>query len=295
MCTCESCSVTTSSRAPRSDSRTQGVVVEQPPHGAGHRVALDRHDQRLALIADLLVHPRQVRQHARRAAGHRLEHRTRGGVRGGDRDAHVRDTVIGGHALVVDVADHVHALLVGELAERLAHHAHVLEHELDIGALVGDLRPAVDDHLRVVDRHQRARAQHHRPVAEPELVAQRGAVVGGLERVHVDAPVDQHAVLGRGAELDAAVHQRLRVGHHERGALERVAVRERLQRPGAQDVRAPGHRHQRLRAGERGQERVAGQPVRVHDVRLLAAQQPANPADVRRRPVGEAAPAGGAV
>ena len=120
-----------------------------------------------------------------------------------------------------------------------------------------------------------------RPSGSPSAArAPFATALRGPEVLEVDAPAHQQHALAPRPEVDHRIDQRLRVGHRQGRAVERHAVGGSLEPVRAQDVRAPGHRDERLGPCERGEAGEAAQPVGVDDVGLQLAQEPADPADV---------------
>jgi hypothetical protein len=159
--------------------------------------------------------------------------------------------------------------------------AHVLEDELGVRNRALHELERLEDRAAVVDLGQRPRAQDDRAGAELEPFAHGGPrPVRRRERAQVDAPVDEHGRIPFRPEGEQALDQGDRVGHRQVGAVESDAVRQRLDPAGPEDVGSPRHRHERRDAGQRGERRVAAEPVGVNDVRLQVAAEPTDPADV---------------
>jgi hypothetical protein len=123
------------------------------------------------------------------------------------------------------VAHDVDPIRVAQRADRRAVGGHVLEHELDVRQFVGQQLERVDDGARVVERHQRARAEDDPALREPELRSHRAAFpLGWAEALEVDAPAHQQHALAVPAEVDHRLEEGLGVGHGQHGPVESHAV-----------------------------------------------------------------------
>ena len=106
----------------------------------------------------------------------------------------------------------------------------MLEHEPGVGDAAAQPLERLEEHVRVVDRVERARGQHDWPAVHAEPLPRRLARAGvGAVAVEVDAPLhelDAHP----GGQPAGGRGELARVGEHEVGPAQRAA-RARLQPP----------------------------------------------------------------